>query len=371
MSAAMPNPMRLPGHFKLGLFGYLHDGGNCFTKVPERWRAEWTKIAEMAKLADRAGLDFLLPISRWKGVPGDLMQRLHSYETLTHAATLCAYTSRISILSTVHTPLIHPIVAAKSLVTIDHASGGRAGLNIVCGWNTDDFEMFGKQTLPHSERYQQAWEWFQIWSRLVAGAPEPFDFDGAYFPNHKQLTAMPGAVQRPHPLVVSAAFSRDGRDFAVRTSDILFTFFDSFEAAQKIVLEIEEKCARSGRQTPLGVVAVAYVVCRETRDEAEDYHCHYAQENEDTTAVDYYLSSRARNASMPEADYREMRLRFAAGNGGFPLIGTPEDVAAGLIEIARSGYAGASLSMVNFLDELPLVVEKVLPILRRAGLRLQ
>jgi len=26
---------------------------------------------------------------------------------------------------------------------VDHISGGRAGLNIVCGWNPQEFAMFG------------------------------------------------------------------------------------------------------------------------------------------------------------------------------------------------------------------------------------
>jgi len=132
---ASPNPMRISGGFKLGLFGYLHDGGNAITKAPERWPARWDDIVVMAKRADDIGLDFLMPIARWKGIPGEVNNRLHSFETLTHAAALASITHRVAIFATVHTPIVHPIFAAKSIVTIDHASHGRAGLNIVCGWN--------------------------------------------------------------------------------------------------------------------------------------------------------------------------------------------------------------------------------------------
>jgi len=40
-------------------------------------------------------------------------------------------------------PMVHPVFAAKALATVDHASGGRAGLNIVCGWSPQEFELFG------------------------------------------------------------------------------------------------------------------------------------------------------------------------------------------------------------------------------------
>jgi len=363
------NPMRRANHFKIGLFGYLHEGGNCFTTVPERWLARWPDIMRLAQMADQGGLDFMLPISRWKGVPGALMQRLHSYETLTQAAALGALTKRIAVLSTVHTPLVHPIIAAKCMTTVDHVSNGRSGLNIVCGWNTDDFEMFGRQTLPHGERYKQAWEWYQIWSRLIEGAEEPFDFDTKFFPGHKALVALPGSIQRPRPIVISAAASPDGREFAMKTSDLLFTYYTSFDAGKKLVADIKAQSAEAGRSEPVGLVSVSYIVCRKTRAEAEAYHRYYAEELADKPAIDYYMAGRSKNATMPQQEEREMRLRFAAGNGGYPLIGTPQDVADGLIEIARAGYAGTAISMVDYVGELPPIIEEVLPILHRAGIR--
>lgn len=52
-----------------------------------------------------------------------------------------AATERITIFGTVSVPLMHPILAAKEMATVDHVGRGRFGLNIVCGWNQDEFEM--------------------------------------------------------------------------------------------------------------------------------------------------------------------------------------------------------------------------------------
>jgi len=39
--------------------------------------------------------------------------------------------------------LFNPLIAAKEFVTADHIGEGRFGLNLVVGWNEDEFEMFG------------------------------------------------------------------------------------------------------------------------------------------------------------------------------------------------------------------------------------
>ena len=127
------HPMRGPNRFKLGVFAANADGGLTLTRVPERWPARWAEIVDVARMADRAGFKFFLPIARWKGFGGATNSREWVFETLTFAAALAGVTDQIGLFATVHVPMVHPVFAAKALATIDHASGGRAGLNIVCG----------------------------------------------------------------------------------------------------------------------------------------------------------------------------------------------------------------------------------------------
>ena len=84
------NPMRNANRFKLGLFSINADGGTAFTKVGNRWRADWSEIEQAVQKADAAGLEFILPIARWKGYGGETNVRAASFETLTHAAALSA-----------------------------------------------------------------------------------------------------------------------------------------------------------------------------------------------------------------------------------------------------------------------------------------
>src|ERR1700742_3775019 len=92
MKGALPHPLRNGNPFKLGLFSVNADGGLAFTTVENRWRADWDDIAAMAQLGDKAGIEFILPIARWKGYGGETNARGTSFETLTHSAGLAAMT---------------------------------------------------------------------------------------------------------------------------------------------------------------------------------------------------------------------------------------------------------------------------------------
>lgn len=152
------HPMHGPNRFKLGVFSANADGGLTLTRVPERWPATWAGIVACAQMADRAGIEFFLPIARWKGFGGEMNSREWSYETFTFAAALAGLTENIALFSTVHVPMVHPVFAAKALTTVDHASHGRSGLNIVCGWSPEEFGMFGLEMIE--ARYEQGLEWF-------------------------------------------------------------------------------------------------------------------------------------------------------------------------------------------------------------------
>src|SRR5436309_14242848 len=139
---------------KLGLFGATCSSGRAVTTVPERWSGSWPDCVRLAQMADRAGIEFMLPIGRWKGYGGDTDYQGATWETLAWACGLLAKSERLTVFGTVHAPLIPPLIAAKEFVTADHISEGRFGLNLVCDWNEDEFEMFGATLRDHEARYE-------------------------------------------------------------------------------------------------------------------------------------------------------------------------------------------------------------------------
>src|SRR2546430_14048247 len=55
---------------KIGIFGANCSSGRSATKMPERWSASWPDCRRLARMADEAGVDFLMPIGRRQGVGG-------------------------------------------------------------------------------------------------------------------------------------------------------------------------------------------------------------------------------------------------------------------------------------------------------------
>ena len=351
---------------KLGLFASNCSSANAATKVPERWDASWEHNRQLARIADAAGIDFMLPIGRWKGYPGETNFQGSTYETITWACGLLAATERLTVFGTVHAPLVHPVYAAKQMVTADHIGAGRFGLNVVCGWNEDEFAMFGVDKRDHDERYDQGSEWMSaismIWQR-----DEPFDFEGTYV-HLKSVRANPKPYGGTRPLIMNAGSSPAGQAFGLRHADFLFRPLRSIEQGTQDVANAHAAAHAAGRD--IGCFTAAHVVCRPTMREAEEYVRYYAEENGDWTAVEHLVAMGGRNSqSMDPEVYRQLRVRFAAGHGGYPLVGTPDHVAEELAKVSAAGFTGLAFSFVNYLAEFPYFRDEVLPRLERLGIR--
>lgn len=355
-----------PHKLKLGLFHTNVSGGQAVTKVEERWSANWEDNLTIAKMADAAGLDFMLPVARWKGYGGETDFNGYVLETLTWAAGILASTEQIGIFGTVHAPLIHPIFAAKQMVTADHIGRGRFGLNIVCGWNVDEFTMFGMEARDHESRYQFAQEWHDIVLKIWS-SDERFDYDGKWF-QLKDVKGSPRPYGDGRPVVMNAGASETGRDFAARNCDVLFTSMISPEHAAPEVANFHK--LGTGYQRDVGVYTFSYVVCRPTRKEAEEYHEYYANEMADWVGAENLMSSMGMYTHTFPADvYSMVRSRIAGGHGAFPLIGTPDNVLEGLKAISDIGLGGTTVAFVNYLDEFPYFRDEVIPRMEAAGLR--
>lgn len=362
--------------FKFGVFGLNCAGGMTLSSAPERWRAEWSEIVDVAQLADVAGVEFLLPIAKWRGLGGEADMWGRSFETFTQAAALGALTQRIGLFVTAHVSLLTPAFAAKAIATIDHVTQGRAGLNIVCGWNPDEFDMHGVTVDPDT-RYARGLEWYKIYERLLQG--DRFDWSGEYY-QLRGLVSDPTPVQKPHPPVMSAAQSGDGQAFAAQAADILFTAMHSVEQVRDTFAQQQSLSARYGRRPDLYVET--QIVCRPTRKEAEEWLHYYAVEKADEGALDYFRRQKALTLSKSTREAKSAADKAVLASvrpadrkypgvfpGMYPLVGSPDDLVEEFRKLAEIGVAGSALVFLNYLQEMPFFLEEVLPRLERAGLR--
>ncbi len=354
--------MESNNRFKLGLFSTNCSNGLTMTKAPVRWTASWDNNLTAARLADAAGLEFMLPVGRWKGYRGETNTQGESFETITWATGLLAATERISVFGTVHVSLIHPVFAAKQIVTADHVGKGRFGLNVVAGWNADEFDMFGAELLPHDERYAYAEEWVRICRRIWT-EPEPFDFAGRYF-SLKDVQGLPRPFGGRAPLIMSAGSSPAGRDFASRNADCLFMVIVN---AQELAAELAALRARTTR--PLRIFASGHLVCRRTRQEAEEFYRYVVDEMGDWEAAEYTAKAREQGQSIPKDKLQQMKRRFIGGCGTYGVVGSYDDVVGEFERMCAAGLEGMAIGLVNYIDDFPMLRDEVLPRMERRGLR--
>ncbi len=358
-------PILEQGHFLLGSFSSNCSGGMSVTKLPERWSASWEDNKKLALLLDDAGIDFMLPIARWITYGGETKFQGSILETMTWATALAAITKNITLFATIQTVTAHPVVVAKQIATADSVSNGRIGLNIVAGWNKPEYEAMGLD-LPqdHETRYAYAQEWFD-WIKKLWTSKEAFDWKGKYFKGVNVHSDPKPQVQIP---IFNAAGSGIGRDFAIQNANFLFTPCIDINRSKDEIKELKAKATAAGR-SDLGVLTFSHVCCRPTEQEAKDY-VKKTLDNADWPAVENLVNLQFQNAqSFPHDLLAQIKALMAIGHGGFPLTGTPTQVADGIQTLLEAGFSGTTLSFVNYVDECPYFRDNVLPILEQRGIR--
>lgn len=364
----MSKPLLDGRDFKLGLFSSNCSSGLAVTKAPDRWKATWDDNLRMAKIADEVGIDFLLPIARWIGYGGETNFHESVLDPITWAGGLLAHTERIAVFATVHTFCNHPIVVAKQMATIDQIGRGRAGINVVAGWNKPEYDTFGID-LPesHDDRYAYAQEWLDI-IRKIWHTEGQFDWDGKFF-QLQHVESLPKAYDGYIP-VLNAGSSAQGRDFAARNADFVFTIVGGPDDGAGVVQTVTEAAQTTyGRQA--GVLTLGHCVVRPTEKEAQEFLHYYADEYADWDAVDNLMRLQGLHAQSFTPEMLEMfRGRFAAGHGSCPVIGSPDQVADEIERFAKAGFGGMTLSFFDYAGELPYFAQEVLPRLEAKGVRL-
>ncbi len=347
---------------KLGLFG-ANLAGIGMTAVPERWMADWDANVAVARMAEEAGFDFLLPVARWKGYGGTTDPQGTSLETITWATALLALTQRITVFATVHVPLINPVLAAKQCVTADHVGKGRFGLNIVCGWNDDEFQMFG---VPRSQetRYEYAREWLDavkdIWART-----DTFDVEGSHI-RLNGVRAMPKPYGDTRPVLLNAGQSPEGTAFALDNCDVLFSAPPGRDPS-KLAPTIDRIRTSAGKPH-FPIFTACVVICRKSRQEAEEFQ-QYCTEHADEEAVNNLLAAKQRSGrAIPAGELEAVRRDVAKATAVY-LVGSADDVTGQLEHMHASGANGVAMMFTNQLLELPFFNAEVLPRLQRMGLR--
>jgi dimethylsulfone monooxygenase len=363
------NALHSANRFKLGLFGLNVDSACAITTIDGVFRPTWANVKTLTGLADAAGFEALVPVARWRGFGGTTNFNGACFETFTWAAGVGGATQRAAVFATSHVPTIHPIVAAKQATTIDHITGGRFALNVVCGWFEPELEMFGAAIMEHDERYAYATEWLDVLKRLWT-AEEEFDHDGRYF-HIRRGFHQPKPIQRPFPPIMNAGGSGIGRHFAIRHCDMIFIHIKGQDvAAGKKDIDEVRMLARKEYGRDIQVWANCYCVIGDTDEDALKFRDWYVHEKGDWEAVANLVRSLGlQSGVLPKEQLEGAKYHFIAGWGGYPLVGSPAHIADDIAKLADAGLDGALVSWPRYEEGLRRFIAEVMPLIEQAGLR--
>ncbi len=350
---------------KLGLFGTNCSQGLTMTEAPTTYSPTWEHTLKVAQRADEIGMEILVPIARWKGFGGSTNFNGVNFDTYTWAAGLAASTKNIMIGSTSHLPTVHPIVAAKAGTTIDHISKGRFALNMVMGWFTPEMEMFGAPQRQHDDRYEYGAEWVEVLTKLWS-SDRPFDFEGKYV-KVAGAVSEPKPIQKNWPVLLNAGNSPAGIDFSARYVDFNFATVDTLENAARYSKAVKDR-ARTEYQRDIGVMTYAFVICRDTEKEANQTKQAILDAGDYEGARNIMSVLGMESASFQE-QIRQYQERFILGWGGYPIIGTPEQVVSQLQSLSDAGMDEVILGFLDYHEEMRHFAERVIPQMKQAGLR--
>jgi probable F420-dependent oxidoreductase len=163
---------------------------------------ELAKIRDLAQAADGLGYDLVVfPDHLIVGGPeGQYDPNAVLYDSISLAAIVAASTRRIRVGHLVLCNLFrHPAMTAQSLVTLDHASGGRLLAGLGTGWTETEFRMTGISFPPIGERLTMLDESLTCIRSLWTN--ERTNFDGRHY-QFRDAILFPKPVQKPHPPII-------------------------------------------------------------------------------------------------------------------------------------------------------------------------
>jgi FMNH2-dependent dimethyl sulfone monooxygenase len=357
----------------LGLFLPIQSGGWSPSSLPRSTSWDFEYNARLTQRAEELGFDLAFGLAQWMGkggTGGEIHFREQSLDPFITATSLAAITKRIMLISTIHVLYgsWHPLYLAKFGATIDHISGGRWGLNVVTGFVPSEARMFGNEQIAHDTRYEMAGEFTDLMQALWASS-ENLTIAGKHW---KLIDAYVTPKPRfGRPLLVNATGSAAGIAYAARHSDLVFItspgggHVDAAVAAlPQHNAEIKARAADLGRKVK--TIINPMIICRQTNREAQAYYDSIVAAA-DVEAIEGFIG---RRMSGDAKGWKTDLGAYRAVGGNMQIVGSPDEIVDRFLQLKEAGCDGVQLTFFDFAADLEFFGQEVLPLMKKAGLRL-
>lgn len=413
-------------HLHLNLFLMPRGHHESAWRHPEATRLKLTDLelyVRAARIAEAAKFDAVFLADALVAPTSGGLIASGAFEPITLLSALAARTERIGLIGTASTSYSLPYTLARQFATLDHLSGGRAGWNIVTSWAPDAGRNYGRDgDLAHGARYRQAEDFLSavdaLWRSYPAaavlddpatgryfdpGQVQPIDHAGPYYRVRGPLNVQGSPQARP--VYVQAGQSEDGRAFAARWAEVIFTAHMTRDSARAFHADIKTRAAAFGRRPQeIAILPGLSAAIGSTMAEAQavfdeldaltspeiglsrlsarfgghdfsgipldrrltrgDFPDPAAVEASKSRAMGYVEIALDQGLTL-----RQLLQKLASARGHFAIAGTPERIADVIEDWFRSGAAdGFNVMPPIVFSQLELFATEVVPILRRRGL---
>ena len=382
----------------------------------------WT---DLAQLLERGGFDALFladvlgvyDVYRGSAAPalGDAAQ-VPLGDPVVPISAMAHVTERLGFGVTVALTYDQPYALARRFSTLDHATKGRIGWNVVTSYLNSAATNLGlSQQIAHDDRYEIAEEFLDVTYKLWEGSWEdgavlrdrdtgvftdatlvhPIAHEGEHFRVPGIHLAEPSPQRTP--VIFQAGASPRGREFAAKHGEAIFINGLRPEITRTITDDIRDRAERLGRpRESVRILTLATVIVAPTDAEAQakyDDYRHYVSlegalalyggwsgldlsQFEPDVPLKYVDTDAARSAlsiftkADPEREWTPRDIAEYVGIGGIGpvIVGSPTTVADELERwVEVGGVDGFNLAYAITPGTFEDFVEHAVPELRRRG----
>lgn len=242
-------------------------------------------------------------------------------DAITQLSALAAVTDRIGLVSTSNTTFNDPADLARRFSGLDLLSDGRAGWNVVTtdnAWTGENFRLGGY--LNHADRYRRAEQVLNaaraIWNswddKAIAASTtaESWAQRDSVTPVNiaeslvdiEVVPTLPRSAQG-HPVIFQAGDSDEGRAFAARNADVIFSAHGTeFDDALTFATDIRRRLRAAGRsEDALRILPGTQIVVGATEKEAFD-KAYWVRHQQVTPGTALAIAGRIWNIDLSDRD---------------------------------------------------------------------
>ena len=288
-----------------------------------------------------------------------------------HAASV---TERLGFMIAHRPGFTAPTVAARQLATLDQFTGGRVAVHIITGGSDDELAKDGDH-LTKDERYARTSEYLDI-VRQEWTSEKPFDYQGDYY-NVVQAFGGVKPLQKPQIPIYFGGSSDAAIPVAGKHADIFALWGETQAQVAETIARVRHAAAKHGRQVKFSLSlrpviadteeaawARADDIVAQTKALREKAGLPTTGHTPPNVGAQRLLDAAKQGSRLDKRLWTGVAGVTGAAGNSTGLVGTPEQVAEGLLDYYDLGVSTFLIRGFDPLDDAIAYGRDLIPLVR-------